>query len=100
LINTDIKNVNQLMGLGWNNGFLYYNEGQDWTWFFGWLITALSISLGAPFWFDLLSKLVKLRGTGTKADPSSGNQTDAQNQQSSAPVSINVNTHPGTEAVG
>ncbi len=31
----------------------------------GYLITALAVSLGAPFWFDLLSKLMKLRGTMT-----------------------------------
>lgn len=29
--------------------------------FLGWLITALAISLGAPFWFDLLNKLINLR---------------------------------------
>lgn len=29
--------------------------------FWGFLITALAISLGAPFWFDLLNKLMKLR---------------------------------------
>ena len=33
--------------------------------FFGFLITAFAISLGAPFWFDLLNKLMKLR-TSTK----------------------------------
>jgi len=38
----------------------------------GWLITALAISLGAPFWFDLLSKLIQIRGAGTK--PISSNQ--------------------------
>ncbi len=27
----------------------------------GWLLTALAVSLGAPFWFDLLSKLVNVR---------------------------------------
>jgi hypothetical protein len=27
----------------------------------GWLITALAVSLGAPFWFDLLNKLVNIR---------------------------------------
>lgn len=30
----------------------------------GWFITALAISLGAPFWFDLLSKLVNIRSAG------------------------------------
>jgi len=29
--------------------------------FWGYLITALAISLGAPFWFDLLSKLIRIR---------------------------------------
>lgn len=32
----------------------------------GWLITAVAISLGAPFWFDALSKLAHLRTTGKK----------------------------------
>lgn len=27
----------------------------------GWLLTALALSLGAPFWFDLLGKLVNVR---------------------------------------
>lgn len=30
---------------------------------FGWLLTAAAISLGAPFWFDLLSRFVNLRST-------------------------------------
>jgi hypothetical protein len=34
--------------------------------FFGLLVTGLALSLGAPFWFDLLSKLVNIRGTGDK----------------------------------
>ena len=29
--------------------------------FFGFLVMAIAISLGAPFWFDLLNKLMKLR---------------------------------------
>jgi len=32
----------------------------------GWLLTALGVSLGAPFWFDLLNKLASLRGGGPK----------------------------------
>lgn len=30
----------------------------------GWLITALAASLGAPFWFDAVGKLVRLKGAG------------------------------------
>jgi len=33
---------------------------------FGWLITILAISLGAPFWFDALGKLSNLRMAGKK----------------------------------
>jgi len=32
----------------------------------GWSITALAASLGAPFWFDLLSKALQIRSSGTR----------------------------------
>lgn len=32
----------------------------------GWLVTAGAIALGAPFWFDVLGKLSRLRGTGNR----------------------------------
>ena len=35
----------------------------------GWLITIAAISLGAPFWFDLLGKVANLRGSGGQAQP-------------------------------
>ena len=34
----------------------------------GWLITGLAVCLGAPFWFDLLNRIVDLRGAGRKPD--------------------------------
>lgn len=34
----------------------------------GFIITGLMLSLGAPFWFDLLRKLVALRGSGVKPE--------------------------------
>jgi hypothetical protein len=42
--------------------------------FGGWLITGLAVSMGAPFWFETLNKLVNLRGAGanpskTKSNP-------------------------------
>jgi hypothetical protein len=30
----------------------------------GLILTSLAVSLGAPFWFDLLSKFMNVRGTG------------------------------------
>ena len=46
--------------------------------FWGYLLTVLALSLGAPFWFDLLNKLVKLRTGKQVADDSS---TAAANKQ-------------------
>ena len=31
---------------------------------FGWLLTVVAISLGAPFWFDVLNKIVSIRSAG------------------------------------
>ncbi len=32
----------------------------------GWILTATALTLGAPFWFDLLQKFVNIRGAGGK----------------------------------
>lgn len=32
----------------------------------GWLLTIAAVSLGAPFWFDLLGKVANLRGSGDR----------------------------------
>jgi len=37
--------------------------------FFGVLVTALALSLGAPFWFDMLNKVINLRSSGKPPDP-------------------------------
>jgi hypothetical protein len=40
-------------------------------WFYkilGLLLTTIAVSLGAPFWFDLLNKFVNLRGAGKESD--------------------------------
>jgi hypothetical protein len=34
----------------------------------GWFVTGLALSLGAPFWFDLLGKFMNIRGAGPKPD--------------------------------
>jgi len=87
LINGDIAKANGLLGLGWSGLKLtdsksciaYKKDKEFWTWnlfwcclsvvgkfllmLLGWLITALALSLGAPFWFDLLNKLMKMRSS-------------------------------------
>jgi hypothetical protein len=34
----------------------------------GLLMTGLALSLGAPFWFDVLTRFVNVRGSGIKPD--------------------------------
>lgn len=46
-----------------------WNVGAVVTTLIGWLITILAISLGAPFWFDALGKLSRLKNTGKKPEP-------------------------------
>ncbi len=43
--------------------------------FLGWLLTIAAISLGAPFWFDLLSKISHLRASGTREADRAKNRT-------------------------
>lgn len=35
----------------------------------GWIVSGIAISMGAPFWFDLLSKVMNVRNTGAKPAP-------------------------------
>ena len=44
----------------------------SWEHFWGYLLTVLALSLGAPFWFDLLNKLVRLRSAKAIAPESEG----------------------------
>lgn len=85
----------------------YKKHRDDWNMLsvVGWLITALAISLGAPFWFDLLSKLIKMRSAGTKAsasDSGGNNASDSKSATGNAPLIVNVNPNSniGGEAVG
>jgi hypothetical protein len=50
----------------------------------GYLITALAIMLGAPFWFDLLSKLMQLRSAVKPETPAPG-EKDPDNKTAVAP---------------
>jgi hypothetical protein len=78
------ENLDRIQGLGlpigWNletsdphlkwPGLRIWQPGVPTAWFeqirfhwLGWVLTALAISLGAPFWFDMLNKLIVVRST-------------------------------------
>ena len=47
--------------IGWSE----FPKPDQWpTLVLGWLITAFAVSLGAPFWFDLLNKFINVRASG------------------------------------
>jgi len=63
LVRTDLRDVQHSLGLEWGT---YQCNSTPLICILksllGWLITATALSLGAPFWFDLLNKMMKLRG--------------------------------------
>jgi len=89
------KNLADLDGiglpLGWSppphslsevgNNFL-----QHWV---GWLITALAVSLGAPFWFDVLNKIIVVRST-VKPSEKSGAEASKDPTGSQKPMVLTV----------
>lgn len=82
LVQGDIKKTSEMLGNGIDSyewkGFAEFFKSV-----FGWLITALALSLGAPFWFDLLNKLMKLRSS--VAPPAS----DDKQKPRDAPAKVN-----------
>lgn len=85
LVKDELKQAVGVLGLGWKQPPYEYSKKEcylayamkclDWyreqlslSQFFGWIITAFAISLGAPFWFDMLNKVMKIRGAGGKPE--------------------------------
>ncbi|MDJ0736776.1 MAG: hypothetical protein QNJ47_22375 [Nostocaceae cyanobacterium] len=84
---TDGILTNISLPIGWNN----VNLEQQIAWtpqkqqsfpifkalsvFMGWIISGIAIAMGAPFWFDLLNKIVNVRNSG-KIPSSSRNSSD------------------------
>lgn len=72
LINEDIAEANNTLGIGWKNADIHLRDSNKinllklFKMLFGWIITGLAITLGAPFWFDLLKKLIQIRGAGVR----------------------------------
>lgn len=67
-------NEQELLGqvLGWHENPFWDKSGNrlPWDWsdwiqrLIGWVLTVLALSLGAPFWFDMLNKFINIRSAG------------------------------------
>lgn len=75
-VHAHLSSTLETLPIWWNDGFP--GGGAEWVKSAaGWFITIAAISLGAPFWFDLLGKVAHLKG--------SGGQTKAQEQARNEP---------------
>ncbi len=65
----------------------------------GWLVTAIAIMLGAPFWFDLLNKLVSLRSALKPPEDKQKRDVAATPEpvQQGAPPDRGATTQPATQ---
>jgi hypothetical protein len=92
MVGTNVQSIQDVAGLGMPVG---WQQGADWgslAWttshIAGWLITALLLMLGAPFWFDALSRLVSLRATGAKPPTADHDPAAATSLRASAMASM------------
>ncbi|MGH6925783.1 MAG: hypothetical protein ACRED5_18815 [Propylenella sp.] len=70
-VDTQLKEIGY--PVGWSDEDVAAVKAKSFNWvvaIFGWLITGLAVSLGAPFWFDMLKTFLNIRGAGGKPKPS------------------------------
>lgn len=89
--NTELQDLDNLLGWGSKDKTAPQSEECWRVWarrLLGWFFTVVAVSLGAPFWFDLLNKIVNLRNAGKKpktAQENSAEQTKAPPPRAPAP---------------
>lgn len=88
----EIDQVQELnLPLGWRDDNAPGGLGEILRTVPGWLITVAALMLGAPFWFDVLSRFSRLRGSGKQNPP----RTSSDNAAASADQSEVVETDAG-----
>jgi hypothetical protein len=75
------ENVQSPLGLGWGQAL----PVDIWAWLtkiLGWMLTGVAVTMGAPFWFEMLKKLLSLRGNKPE---DTGDAANRQNRGADAP---------------
>lgn len=87
--------------LGWSDDRLWASDasgGETAGWWvshvLGWVLTALLLMMGAPFWFDVLSRLTALRATSSKPASAAQDPGSATTQVAAAAASGTPPTPP------
>ena len=87
LVTGNVQSIQELSALGLPLGWSTPSHWGQLSWaaphVLGWVVTALLLMLGAPFWFDALSRLVSLRTTGVKPLPATQDDASATSLRSS-----------------
>jgi hypothetical protein len=116
-IGTVAEQVDDVERLGLSVSWAKVNQPSDfWSWVgrpFGWLAIILALSLGAPFWFDVLGKFSRLRNTGNregtqKTDPAAETATtraasvgpSPRTRSNSCRVGVSGGRHGGADSAG
>lgn len=77
-VESGLKSLGALsLPIGWTE------EARPSTWYgavAGWILTAIAIAMGAPFWFDLLGRVARLRSTGVRPPTSLPPSAEAETQ--------------------
>jgi hypothetical protein len=61
----------------------------------GWLLTAIALSLGAPFWFDTLNRIMVIRSTVKPSEKSGDEASKDPSRQMVQTLPLQLNTTPG-----
>lgn len=89
-----IEGANEFMNMGLPIG--WYDTTQESNHLglrlLGWFITALAGTLGAPFWFDAISKLFAIRGAGKKPEETTSPAAPSVSVQVSTPTAASSTT--------
>ncbi|SFD98938.1 hypothetical protein SAMN05518672_10457 [Chitinophaga sp. CF118] len=87
--------------MGWENGIIAARNNDNskfkiWNHLavpvLGWLLTAFAAALGAPFWFDLLNKVMVIRATVKPAEKSGEEGSEDRQNTKQNPVVIQMTT--------
>jgi hypothetical protein len=105
---TDVDNVVKLgVPMGWSTEaadprHVDFGDGSNaLRTLLGWFLTIVALSLGAPFWFDTLSRLSRLRSSGkpeTPLPPPGRGQPNERVVTQPTPVTVQVNSGPEATA--
>lgn len=74
--------------MGWRGDAVPRGAGEIAMAFGGWVLTILAISLGAPFWFDTLSRFARLRSSGKPETPLPASGSGKANERILTPPQV------------